>query len=107
MFQSIEMSRFCIIFDFMISRKNGHYLVSILILAMVPFFWNHQNRLDSRRFQSGFQSGPETAPLAAVCARYCQSVSHFTAKSDTQLNISKKSLLLNVFPFCLKTLYIQ
>ena len=32
--------------------------------------------------QSGFQSGPETAPLAAVCARYCQPVSHFTAKSS-------------------------
>ena len=34
-------------------------------------------------------------------SRYCQSVGHFTAKSDTQLNISKRSLI-NVFPFCLK-----
>ena len=59
-------------------------------------------------YQSGFQSGPETAPLAAVCARYYQSVSHLTAKSDMTLNlIFQKSLLLNVFPFCLKTLYIQ
>ena len=49
--------------------------------------------------QSGFQSGPETAPLAAVSARYCQSVSHFTAKSDTQLDMFKKSLLLNVSHF--------
>ena len=55
--------------------------------------------------QNGFQSVMEIAPLAADSARYSQSVSHFIAKSDTQVNVSK--VFYEMFSHFPKTLYIQ
>ena len=50
-------------------------------------------------------SGPVRGLLAAVWARHCQSVSHITAKSDTQVDISK--VFYEMFSHFPKTLYIQ
>ena len=64
------------------SEAHRHFKFCKIVSAVVLEFYS--------KFQSGFQSEPETAPLAAVSARYCQSVSHFTANSDTQINNLRK-----------------
>ena len=70
---------------------NKAILFCLDIIFLILMFRLITNKLSAALTQGDYQSGPKTAPLAAVCARYCQSVSHFTAKSDTQINNSRKA----------------
>ena len=69
---------------------NKAILFCLDIIFLILMFRLITNKLSAAIKQSDYQNGPKTAPLAAVCARYCQSVSHFTAKSDTQIDNSRK-----------------